>query len=404
MIPIASEQTIYTSPDPREIYCYSPSLLKLPSGRILVSFDLGGPGVASLPGPKTIHGDFASANQCRVLASDDNGASWHHLAELAVFHARLFHDGKLVYLIGHDKAITISASADEGKTWTPVSELESSGIWHQAPCAVHFEKEYLYLTMERKVADSWPGVEPAVLRGRRGTDLTRRENWIFSNFLAYPRETTTIGTPFYPTGMLTPEQPDVRYCGPPGFLESHVVKIHDPAHNLYAPDTLYIWMRAHTGMANIAAIARCRLGKDTLSLEYVRTPAGALLFHVPCPGGHMKFHLLYDEPSRHYWMVATQSTDSMTRPDCLPPERYGLPDNERHRLALYFSRNLFDWCFAGMVAIGKTPKCSRHYASMITSGNDLLILSRSGDEQAGSAHNGNLITLHRVTDFRKLLY
>ena len=102
MIPIASEQTIYTSPDPREIYCYSPSLLKLPSGRILVSFDLGGPGVASLPGPKTIHGDFASANQCRVLASDDNGASWHHLAELAVFHARLFHDGKLVYLIGHD--------------------------------------------------------------------------------------------------------------------------------------------------------------------------------------------------------------------------------------------------------------------------------------------------------------
>ena len=105
-----------------------------------------------------------------------------------------------------------------------------------------------------------------------------------------------------------------------------------------------------------------------------------------------------------YFLVSSQSTDSMTRPDLLSQERYGLPDNERHRLALYFSTNLFDWCFAGMVAVGKTPRCSRHYASMVIDGEDLLILSRSGDENARSAHNGNLLTFHRVPDFRSLIY
>uniref|UniRef100_UPI0039C9BDC2 hypothetical protein n=1 Tax=Horticoccus sp. 23ND18S-11 TaxID=3391832 RepID=UPI0039C9BDC2 len=37
-------------------------------------------------------------------------------------------------------------------------------------------------------------------------------------------------------------------------------------------------------------------------------------------------------------------------------------------------------------------------------GDDLVILARSGDERAQSAHNGNLITFHRVRNFRGLVY
>jgi len=65
---------------------------------------------------------------------------------------------------------------------------------------------------------------------------------------------------------------------------------------------------------------------------------------------------------------------------------------------------MIDWCFAGMVAIGKTPRESRHYASMIVDGDDLCVLSRSGDARAKSAHDGNLITFHRVKNFRSLVY
>lgn len=118
----------------------------------------------------------------------------------------------------------------------------------------------------------------------------------------------------------------------------------------------------------------------------------------------MRFHILYDEPSRLYWLLSSQSTDSMTRPELLGPERYGLPDNERHRLALHYSTNCVDWQMAGLVAVGESPKEARHYASMAVDGDDLVVLSRSGDKRAKSAHDTNLITFHRVVDFRELVY
>ena len=94
----------------------------------------------------------------------------------------------------------------------------------------------------------------------------------------------------------------------------------------------------------------------------------------------------------------------MTRIERLPADRYGRPDNERNRMVLHFSRNMVDWCFAGLVAAGRTGRESRHYASMDVDGEDLVILSRSGDTRASSAHDGNLITLHRVRKFRELVY
>jgi hypothetical protein len=41
---------------------------------------------------------------------------------------------------------------------------------------------------------------------------------------------------------------------------------------------------------------------------------------------------------------------------------------------------------------------------MIIDGDDLVVLSRSGDERAKTPHDGNLITFHRARDFRKLVY
>jgi hypothetical protein len=118
----------------------------------------------------------------------------------------------------------------------------------------------------------------------------------------------------------------------------------------------------------------------------------------------MRFHVLYDRPTKLYWLLSSQATDSMTRADRLPEDRYNLPNNERHRLQLHFSRNMVDWCFAGLVAMGATPREARHYASMAIDGDDLVVASRSGDARAKSAHDGNLITFHRVKDFRSLVY
>ena len=118
----------------------------------------------------------------------------------------------------------------------------------------------------------------------------------------------------------------------------------------------------------------------------------------------MKFHILKDEKTDLFWLVSTQPTDSMVRPETLDDDRYDLPNNERQRLVLYFSRNCVDWVFAGLVDKGETQKQSRHYASMAIRGDDLIILSRSGDKDALSAHNTNMITVHKVSDFRSLIY
>ena len=125
---------------------------------------------------------------------------------------------------------------------------------------------------------------------------------------------------------------------------------------------------------------------------------------MPLPGGQCKFHIVFDDRTSLYWLVSSQATDSMCRGEYLGPERYGLPNNERHRLALHFSRNCVDWCFAGVIAIGSSPKQARHYASAVIDGDDLHVLSRSGDERAVSAHDGNLITFHTIRNFRELSY
>ena len=102
--------------------------------------------------------------------------------------------------------------------------------------------------------------------------------------------------------------------------------------------------------------------------------------------------------------ISNYVDDSMIKKNLAPVDRTGDPANQRDKLALYFSKNAVDWSFAGFVACGKSEKEARSYASMIIEGKDLLVLSRSGDEHAESSHNTDMITLHRVKNFRDLIY
>ena len=211
-----------------------------------------------------------------------------------------------------------------------------------------------------------------------------------------------IGTPVFPEGVVAPD----RWYGNAGWLETHVVRIRDQRHQLHDPEnkTVHLFMRLASGRTHLGAIAQCRELKDgRLKTELVPTAGNSTLTYIALPGGHMKFHLLFDDLTQIWWLLSSQTTDSMVKPELMAKDRYGMPDNERHRLQLHYSTNLFDWIPAGLVAVGQSQLHSRHYASMINSGDDLLILSRSGDERAASAHNGNLLTFHRVKNFRDLI-
>lgn len=408
---------LYESPSPEDVYAYSPGLAILPNGRLVATMEQGGRGVKDLPDLR--HAPDGKPLKGKIFTSDDHGRTWVHRAAMTLGHARPFAAGTSVYVIGHVGRLGIIRSDDAGETWSETAWLTESGAWHQAPCNVHYTRGRVYLVMEHNTDPAFKGwgvsvLAPVLMSADVDADLTAREAWTFSNELSFrdavaqAGEPHLLGVPFYTPGVTAPlNAGDRRYMAPPGWLETNVVQFADPDHVWHDPAgrTFHLWMRAHTGSTNLAAIAKATEAEDgalTVSLE--SAPSGELMLFVPCPGGQMKFHILFDEVTRLFWLLSSQATDSMTRPTRLPPDRYNLPNNERHRLVLHFSRNCIDWCFAGRVADTGAYGQGRHYASMVIDGDDIHVLSRSGDARAKSAHDGNLITFHTVPDFRKLVY
>jgi hypothetical protein len=414
---IADAPTIvFESPDPSMIYCYSPGIAKLKSGRLMATMDLGGKGVTTMEGPKGIrYGEYIMG---KAFIHNNKTEEWNHILDFPFMHARPFTAGKSTYILGHAGDLTIVRSDDEGLTWSSPAILTEGEQWTQAPCNVHYLGEYVYLVMNKRPyqdVKSWPvSVEaPVLMRGHVDADLTLRENWTFASELVFRdivsvNELDYFGVPFFPT--LPKEITEIapgRHCAPIGWLETNIVQFQDPNHYWHDPSgrTFHLWSRAHTGGTGYAAIAKVVEQEDGSMITMLETvPSGKNILYVPCPGGQMKFHVLYDDVSQTFWLLSTQATDSMTRAELLPKDRYGLPNNERQRLQLHFSTNCIDWCFAGIVDMAPTAKQSRHYASMVIDGEDLHVLSRSGDERAKNAHDGNLITLHTVRNFRNLLY
>ena len=404
---------VYESPDPLKVFAYSPGLAILPSGRLVATMDRGG------KHPTIRVDEDGRPWRGRIYTSDDHGQTWVHRSDMPIYHARPFAAGRSVYVIGHSGDLGIVRSDDGGETWSEAAWLTEGERWHQAPSNVHYAGGKIYLVMERDIDPDYPEwpvsvFAPVILSAKVGADLTERASWQFSSELTYREvlkaygKQNLVGIPFFTPGNTVPEDAAVhRPMAHVGWLETNIVQFTDPNHVWYDPSgrTFHLWMRAHTGSTNLAAIAKGvedEDGKITISVE--RAPSGEPMVFVPCPGGQMKFHILYDDESKLFWLLSTQATDSMCQPARLPKDRFNLPNNERHRLVLHFSCNCMDWCFAGRVDDTGAYGQARHYASMVIDGDDLHVLSRSGDERAKSAHDTNLITFHTIHDFRKLVY
>ncbi len=408
------------SPDPKNIALYTPSIESLPSGRLVASYSYTNR-------PKKVGESY-------LLTSDDAGKSWIKRAESPTNQGRLFSAGGVLYYLAtryvanpgnnpKGAPLSIQVSRDQGTTWSEPSDLRSEGVWHQTAANVWQANGNVYLVMEQDVKrniSTWRvgSLAPILMRAKASADLTRPEAWSYATEITFQdvvpgyteneMKTDLFGIPFYKTSFPAATQLGHGHnFPPPGWLECNVVQILDPNHIWHDPSghTFHLFLRAHTGLTNYAAIAQVTEKPDgTMETELVKAPSGKTLLFVPFPGGQMRFHVVYDVETKLYWMLGSQTTDSMVRLDRMPEERYGRPDNERHRLVLHFSKNMIDWCFAGVVAIGPSPKQARHYASMAIDGGDLVVLSRSADSRAANAHDGNLITFHRVKNFRELVY
>ena len=175
---------LYRSPTPESVYAYSPGVCVLPSGRIVATMDLGGPGVAELDGVKGTIGKIQVKG--KIFISDDGGESWRFITDTPMMHARPFVAGSSVYVLGHEQDLTIVRSDDDGESWTAPARLTEGQYWHQAPCNVLYSNGNVYLVMERNLeptATLWPvaTLVPVLMRGSCEDDLTKRENWMFAS-------------------------------------------------------------------------------------------------------------------------------------------------------------------------------------------------------------------------------
>ena len=412
--PLANDYTVvWRTADPAHEIGYCPALARLPDGRLIASLLHAGPKSAEEQDrPWTV----------KAYTSDDGGATWQHRVDVPMIDCFPFVAGASVYLIGGRHDLTLLRSDDRGETWSDPVKVTQGRLWYSHPGSAVHAHGRIYFVMEEitePIPHGFPThvFAPVVLSASLTDDLTRPEAWTFSNSLSF-REAMEkeggprlLGVPFYSPGRY-PHPVSARNMAPLGWGETNLVQIRDPAHLWHDPSghTFHLLARAVSGRTDIACLAKAvetepengAGRKITVSLE--KAPSGETMLFVPFPGGQVSFHIACDEQTGLFWMISSQATDSMRRVDLLDPKHYGMPYQERNRLALHFSRNCIDWCFAGLVAAVDDVGQSHHGGNMIIDGDDLAILMRTADANAANAHNSNLITFHRVKDFRRLVY
>jgi hypothetical protein len=420
---IADESIIYQVDNPEKGRLFNPAIAVTPTGRIVICFETFR---VNTPADLTV-----GSGATQIYTSDDGGETWDYRANCELLQNRFFIVGDTIYSIGHDRGgrkghfgdLAILKSEDNGETWSDHVLLdENRGLWHSCSQNVIVKENFVYLVMERRgderVKTGWNVSEmaPVMLRGDFSKGLMHPSAWTLASSLPFyeaveDKELDYFGIPMYagyfPNSIML-QKSHKKYGFPPcGWCEFNIVQITDPTHQWYDPSgkTFHLFGRAHTGRSNFAAVMKAVEQEDgSIKTMFQRAPSGKKHVYSPLPGGQMKYFVLYDDKTELYWLLSTLAVDTMCRPECLPDERYGLADNERRRLQLSFSKNMVDWCFAGLVAMGDSERESRHYASMDFDGEDLVILSRSGSAEAHSAHDGNMITFHRVQNFRNLVY
>jgi len=412
IVPLAGDYTVlWQATDPSRQIGYCPVLARLPNGRLIGNMLVADKGEAA-EDPWTV----------KVFSSDDGGETWVHRKDMAMVDSFPFVAGSSVYVIGGRYDLNISRSDDWGDTWSEPVPLTKDRQWYSYPGSAVTTNGRIYFVKEYRTEplDGFPVwvLAPVVLSARLTDDLRQPEAWTFSNALSFEDvrrefgDPKLIGVPFYEPGSYARDgvacaKGVYRGMNKIGWGEANMIQINDPGHIWHDPAgrTFHILMRANTGKTNLACLAKAvetEDGRVNVSLE--TAPSGEPMLYVPLPGGHGSFHIVYDEETRLYWLISSQSTDSMKRAELMHPKRYGLPDNERRRLVLHFSRNCIDWCFAGLATAVDDMGQSHYGASMVIDGDDLLLLMRTANPEARNAHDSNTITFHRIRGFRELAY
>lgn len=356
----------------------SPDITRLPSGRLIASMELW-----LQAGTASLEGGIDYPEHCLIKASDDGGRTWRKISANGVTWGSLFYVNDALHMIGNHpdkRTIIVVRSPDGGSTWSKEVTLFDDAMYHGAATPVHVKNGFVYRAFE----DNDRRSASFVLAGDLSKSLLDPAAWRMSNKVNPPASTPSLSR------NLSKRRAD-RDAHGNWFLEGNVVEIRGE---------LYVLLRTRIDVQLTAGLTSvCKLEDDGKEMTY------RFVQFYPMPGGQNKFKILYDSVSGLYWTATTVVPDTYQDSQALRDRGVTVnAGNVRRILMLIYSIDGFNWFQAGCVAMSKNPLEAFHYSSQVIDGDDLLVLSRSsvGGKLPWCNHHTNMITLHRVKNFRSL--
>ena len=317
------------------------------------------------------------------MSSGDGGATWQLAATYPFRRASLFRDGGDVYLLGEASGgLCLMRSPDGGSSWSAPMELTGDLDLWLAPTPVISDGDSWFVPC---LIPSGGGMGLTVFRAPKGASLMNRKAW-------------AQGPVSVPLSQLVPNVPNAGFGVPQGgaslaWRDPLLVKIPDPKHPWHGEGILHVLGATSSGRQHWAAMMK--LATADLALAPQAAPGGEPWVWLPVPGGHEKFDLFYDEPSRQHWLVGSRGASG------LPLGQKASQEDGLHRIGLWSSYNLVDWLFAApVVSGGEGPAGIRCDPSAAVCGNDLFWVCRAGGSQSRNARETMQLFCGRVANFR----
>lgn len=329
------------------IYTTSPSIAVLPNGDYLIT--------------DNIFGSESGADESgttRVYRSSDQGLTWAHLTTLSEMkRGSLFIRGDAVYLYGYTAdpgSITIRRSTDNGATWTTATD-GSNGIIRAGN---HGGTPQNLVVHNGRI---WAAQGVRFMSAPMDADLLLSSSWT----LSLPANTGQ--GPFAPT----------TFGAEPQVVAS-----------------------PHTGVVGMPLVTESR--NNGVLIRSAGPPRDVLDpgedEWVSIPGAEKKFGAAYDPVSGRFWVLSNpvlathfgETTSRLTRNTAALISSMDLRHWDVEQIFLY-SPNLAYEAF--------------QYLNFDVDGDDLVIAARTAFDVGGNrpprGHDSNLITFHRITDFRE---
>ena len=366
----------YQSPA-TERYLGSPSIVQLPDGALLATYDYFGPGC-----PRNREGEEHLSS---VYRSRDRGCTWANVTHISgAFWSSLFLHQGAVYLLGTSQqygSIVIRRSQDGGNTWTHPRD-KTSGLlfpgrpgrqppnYHCAPVPVLLHEDRLYRAFEDCDPCVWgSGFRALVISASTDADLLDTASWRMSNKLAYDSAWTPSSWGHIPL---------------PGWLEGNMVAGPDGA----------VWDILRFNSAPVVdKAAMVRVHDEGRRLSFAPSTG-----FIDLPGGMTKFVIRRDSATGYYLTLSNNNTDPAY-------------PRQRNVLSLLKSRDLRHWQHvrtllqddSGLSHEESVRQVGFQYPDWQFDGPDIIYLVRTAYGGAHNYHDANRIAFYRLEDYRALL-